>query len=86
VNPTRRTQPKVRYRVTVTEPIDDTATVVMDATGSGSTLPSATWSMPIYAPSMASAGRPTCWSTSPSSSQTTPPAPTTQPANAIPKN
>lgn len=32
---TRRTRPQVRYRVTVTELVDDTATVVMDATGTG---------------------------------------------------
>jgi hypothetical protein len=36
VSPTRRTpRPRVRYRVTVAEVIDDTATVVMDATGAG---------------------------------------------------
>jgi hypothetical protein len=33
VSPARRARPKVRYRVTVTELVDDTATVVMDATG-----------------------------------------------------
>ena len=32
---TRRTRPPVRYRVTVTELVDDTTTVVMDATGAG---------------------------------------------------
>ena len=32
---TRRTRPPARYRVTVTELVDDTATVVMDATGAG---------------------------------------------------
>lgn len=32
---TRRTRPPVRYRVTVTELVDDTATMVMDATGAG---------------------------------------------------
>jgi hypothetical protein len=35
VSPAWRPQPKVRYRVTVTELVDDTATVVMDATGAG---------------------------------------------------
>jgi hypothetical protein len=35
VSATRRTRPPVRYRVTVTELVDDTATVVMDATGAG---------------------------------------------------
>jgi hypothetical protein len=42
VSPARRARPKVRYRVTVTELVDDTVTVVMDATGAGSTLPSVT--------------------------------------------
>lgn len=32
---TRRTRPLARYRVTVTELVDDTAIVVMDATGAG---------------------------------------------------
>jgi len=31
----RRTRARVRYRVTVTELVDGTATVVMDATGGG---------------------------------------------------
>ena len=31
----RRTQRPLRYRVTVSELVDDTATVVMDATGAG---------------------------------------------------
>jgi hypothetical protein len=36
VSPTRRTRsPQVRYRVTVAEVVDNTATVVMDATGAG---------------------------------------------------
>jgi hypothetical protein len=35
VSGTRRTRPLARYRVTVTELVDDTATVVMDATGAG---------------------------------------------------
>ncbi len=36
MSPTRRTpHPRVRYRVTVAEVIDDTATVVMDASGAG---------------------------------------------------
>jgi hypothetical protein len=35
VSPTRRTQPRVRYRVTVTELVGDTAIVVMDTTGAG---------------------------------------------------
>ena len=32
---TRHARPPVRYRVTVTELVGDTATVVMDATGAG---------------------------------------------------
>jgi hypothetical protein len=35
VSATRRARPPVRYRVTVTELVDDTVTVVMDATGTG---------------------------------------------------
>jgi hypothetical protein len=35
VSATRRARPPVRYRVTVTELVDDTTTVVMDATGAG---------------------------------------------------
>jgi hypothetical protein len=35
VSPARRTRSKVRYQVTITELVDDTATVVMDATGAG---------------------------------------------------
>jgi hypothetical protein len=35
MSPARRARPPVRYRVTVTELVDDTATVVMDATRAG---------------------------------------------------
>jgi hypothetical protein len=35
VSGARRTRPPVRYRVIVTELVDDAATVVMDATGAG---------------------------------------------------
>lgn len=35
MSPARRARPPVRYRVTVAELVDGTATVVMDATGAG---------------------------------------------------
>jgi hypothetical protein len=35
MSPARRARPRVRYRVTVTEQLADTATVIMDATGTG---------------------------------------------------
>lgn len=53
-------QPQVRDRLTVAEVIDDTATVVMDATGPGSTLPLVTWPTAACLPSTASAVHPIC--------------------------
>ncbi len=69
MSPTRRTQPRVRYRVTVTELVGDTAIVVMDATGAG--FHAAVGDLE-HARLRAEHGiggpPPICWSTSPSSS------------------
>jgi hypothetical protein len=75
--------PRARYRLTVTELANGGATVVMDATRTGFTLPLATWPMATYAANTASAGHPTCWSTWPDSSPTTHAAAITQPGNQL---
>jgi len=71
MSPAPAHRPRARYRLTVTELADSGATVVMDATRTGFTLPLATWPMATYAANTASASHPTCWSTSPDSSPTT---------------
>jgi hypothetical protein len=53
----------VRYRVTVTEQVDDTATVIMDATGTGFHAAVGDLDHAAYAPSTASAAPRICWST-----------------------